>query len=63
MTAPQKSESPVGAGLTREQGKKDNQHCAKAPGMACELGVIEGERRAHECFCAAVTKALRGGAA
>lgn len=47
MTAPQKGESPVGAGLTREQGKADDLHSAKAPSAAHALRVIEGERKAH----------------
>ena len=48
MTVPHKGESPVGAGLTREQGKADNLHSAKAPSTAHALRVIEGERKAHE---------------
>lgn len=48
MTAPQKGESPVGTGLTREQGKADDLHSAKVPGAAHALRVIEGERKAHE---------------
>ncbi len=50
MTAPQKGESPVGAGLTREQGKADDLYSAKAPVAAHALQVIEGERKAHECL-------------
>ena len=48
MTAPHKGESPVGAGLTREQGKADNLHSAKVPSAAHALRVIEGERKARE---------------
>ena len=48
MTAPNKGESPVGAGMTREQGKTDDQDFAKAPSAAHALRVIEGERKAHE---------------
>lgn len=50
MTVPQKGESPVAAGLTREQGKADQLHSAKAPSAAHALRVIEGERKAHECL-------------
>lgn len=48
MTAPYKCESPVGAGLTREQGKADELDSAKAPSAAHALRVIEGERKAQE---------------
>jgi hypothetical protein len=48
MTAPYKGESPVGAGLTRDQGKADDLHSAKTPVAAHALRVIEGERKAHE---------------
>ena len=48
MTAPLKGESPLGAGLTREQGKADDLHSAKVPGAAHALRVIEGERKVHE---------------
>lgn len=48
MTAPHKGESPVGAGLTQEQGKADKLHSAKAPSAAHALRVIEGERKARE---------------
>lgn len=48
MTAPQEGESPVGAGLTREQSNTEDLHSAKVHGSAHALRVIEGERKAHE---------------
>ncbi|RVT52750.1 hypothetical protein [Rubrivivax albus] len=48
MTALHKGESPVGAGLTREQSNADDLHSAKVRGSAHALRVIEGERKAHE---------------
>ena len=74
MTAPQKSESPVGAGLIAEQSKRNGGDSRSGPRATQALCAIEGERKAREYlarlygatlrgFCTAIAKALRGGAA